>query len=447
MRSYSLRAAPRHEGPRKFEALKFREVVKQLESKNGRARLERVGGANVRPSEQKFSLLESGRKYEGTREAVGTSSQASSCYVALRVQEGAMTMMPLAEWFTFRPAVTHSTIGLDDAEALMDKSDKRSALRDKRVASLRKRDGDEDEGSGAAAGSDREADDDFDDGTGPAWVAGEMRDEDGNEGLDMQDEDLFDDDEDDSFEAAKARELQYGCVSTDDAELAFHEALEETRHVEEERQRKEMSAALAKVEGSQVQSMLEDEEEDGTRAGDRSSEWAQQTKSMLNAERQRRRREAVDSEDDDDDPFDESEEIAEGLRQQADKAAEKAVTTAQSSGAAPAAAERKRALSPGGGASAPIDRAKMAKVAQAAAARGGGSAAVEERDLVLLLHSRGKMLLKEMIQHFKAFTASREEKSAFIKMVSRVAYTSSDQDGAKVARLKESTLVEYNLQE
>ena len=72
---------------------------------------------------------------------------------------------------------------------------------------------------------------------------------------------------------------------------------------------------------------------------------------------------------------------------------------------------------------------------------------MEERDLVLLLHSRGKMLLKEMIQHFKAFTASREEKSAFIKMVSRVAYTSSDQDGAKVARLKESTLVEYNLQE
>ena len=62
----------------------------------------------------------------------------------------------------------------------------------------------------------------------------------------------------------------------------------------------------------------------------------------------------------------------------------------------------------------------------------------------MLLHARGKMLLKEMIQHFKAFTASKEEKAAFIKMVSRVAYL-IDEAGAKVAQLKESTLVEYNL--
>ena len=53
----------------------------------------------------------------------------------------------------------------------------------------------------------------------------------------------------------------------------------------------------------------------------------------------------------------------------------------------------------------PIPR-QMDKIAGAAAARGGGSggARVEERDLVMLLHKRGKMKLKEIITQFKAFT-------------------------------------------
>ena len=56
-----------------------------------------------------------------------------------------------------------------------------------------------------------------------------------------------------------------------------------------------------------------------------------------------------------------------------------------------------------------------------------------------------QMLLKEVIQHFKAFTSSKEERTAFIKLVSRVATLVADEGGGKVAKLKEATLAEYNL--
>ena len=69
---------------------------------------------------------------------------------------------------------------------------------------------------------------------------------------------------------------------------------------------------------------------------------------------------------------------------------------------------------------------------------------VEERDLVMLLHNKGKMPLKEIIQHFKAFCTDKAQKAEFIQMVARVACVSVEGD-AKVAKLKESTLTQYNL--
>ena len=45
---------------------------------------------------------------------------------------------------------------------------------------------------------------------------------------------------------------------------------------------------------------------------------------------------------------------------------------------------------------------------------------MEERDVVMLLHKKGKMPLKEIIQHFKSFCNDKAQKADFIAMVARV---------------------------
>ena len=464
LRTFTLRKAQGTDA-RKFEALKFRERLPGLEKAATAVKIERKERA--RASEEKFVVAVDGKRYLGAREAVGTSAFASSCYVALRVQDGVMTMMPLEDQFSFRPEPTYTTIGLDEAEELMEKSDKRSAMRDRKFDKIAKRDEDGDpkaagassssaggrgggggggRGGGGGGGDgdfDGDFDDDFDDGAGPNWAAGAERDEDGNDGLDVEDDNEFDDDEDDSFAASKARDLQFGCVSTDDAELAFHESVEESRATAEDRQRREMEEALEK-EGDNWDAALEDEEEDGLGAAD-GSEWARESKHMLAEERKRKRREDDEDDDDDDDPFDDQEDTAEALRREADRAAPPAEEESSIKKGGASGAGGKRALSPADK-DKPLDRAKMAKIRESAAARGGQSATVAEKDLVLLLHARGKMQLKEVIAHFKPFLTSKEEKGEFIKMVSRVAYV-ADEGGAKVVKLKEATLTEYGLEE
>ena len=156
-----------------------------------------------------------GKRYEGTREQVGTSSTTDSCYIALSVdhERGVMRMVLLSDWYTFRPAVTHRTIGLDDAEELMKKSDRRADRAASKLRAMRKTDDDDDDAQGSAARNAAKTeellDDDFDDGAGPDWAADEMQHEDGNDGMDMGDEILFESDEDDGL--------------GDDDELAFNE--------------------------------------------------------------------------------------------------------------------------------------------------------------------------------------------------------------------------------
>ena len=72
---------------------------------------------------------------------------------------------------------------------------------------------------------------------------------------------------------------------------------------------------------------------------------------------------------------------------------------------------------------------------------------VSEKDVVMMLHSRGEMPLKELVKCFKgSFADNPEGKQEFIKMVSRVArLNAEDGDRKNVAKLRESTIAEYGL--
>ena len=496
---YALRLAP---GSRQFEVCKFRDRVAALETEKSVVKVERrIGG---RPADERFVVTAGGQGYEGSRESVGTSAQASSCYVAVRVTNGVMTMSPIGDWYAFRQQTRHDTIGLDEAEELMKSKDRLSLLADQRLQKLRKDrdDDDDDDGKGgkkrAAAGSSRgggggkavkrevDDDDEFDDGAGPNWAAAADRDEDGNDGLDMADEELFEDDEDDSFEAAKARDRQFGWVSTDDVEMNFHGDMEDARHAFEERKNRQLAeiAQAKEEEGDdddddegaggvkrEIDEVLEDADEDDlyTRLA-RATQWGTQTKADLKAERRELRRE--DDSDEDDDEEDGSSEI----RARVDRSleAERRATLAKDAAAVKASASGggvktedaagtstgaggKRALSPGAEASAKRAKApapapgkeELNKIESAAAAAGGGGRVglVAEKDLVLFLHKKGPLPLKEVVKSFNAFfKENKSDKSAFIEMMKGVAYTIKQDDGTLLVKLFETTLVKYGLE-
>ena len=242
--SYELRLT---QPGRTFNVASFRERVPGFESASASVHVERK--ARERGTEEQFTIKAGSKRFEGRQENVGASAQSSTCYAAVSVKNGVMTLMPLADWYAFRPAATHTTIGLDEAETLMAKSDRRSALHEQRLLKLRK-DGAgaaadaEDDPAAAAAAAAIKDEDEFDDGAvrqrpasalatrghhvparphagasalpialggasarthrhadpthapcfvacapqGPDWAASEMAHEDGNEGLDMEGE-------------------------------------------------------------------------------------------------------------------------------------------------------------------------------------------------------------------------------------------------------------------
>lgn len=474
------------------EACKFRERVPALESSSAASKavlIERETGR-----QERYVIAAGGKRYEGLREAVGTSATNSSCYVAVSINGDGMTLTPLGEWYAFRPEATHKTIGLEDAEMLMERSDKKSKLADLKLERLLKQKEEEEEDDGEGSGGKKKGkelrgdiaasagaggsggghvergggmddDDDFDDGAEPGWAARADNDEDGNEGLDMADEDLFEDDEDDTFAATKAREMQFGCVATDREESEHYQAVEESRAQFEERRIKQLSDLAQGQEERGLELAADDEEELERVGGD--TEWGRRTKEDLKAERaQRRREEDSEDEDDDDDFDDEAEDMKEFLRQSA--AAEAAAGTSQGSaaaaGKAPApvtVAGGKRTLSPadGAGSDGVLDAGAAKRVKQereqqlertaaaAAAASGTASVRVEEKDVVLLIHKRGKMTLKDLVTEFKAYTSqSKEHKKQFLQLIAAIAFT-AESEGVKFVKLKEATLAKYDLDE
>ena len=86
----------------------------------------------------------------------------------------------------------------------------------------------------------------------------------------------------------------------------------------------------------------------------------------------------------------------------------------------------------------------MAKISDAAAALGGSGAGVQEKDLVLLLHSQGPMELSELIAKFKPFMPTKPEQAAFMALMRNVAILAVEQ-GVKLARLKPETKAAYGL--
>ena len=86
----------------------------------------------------------------------------------------------------------------------------------------------------------------------------------------------------------------------------------------------------------------------------------------------------------------------------------------------------------------------MAKISDAAAALGGSGAGVQEKDLVLLLHSQGPMELSELIAKFKPFMPTKPEQAAFMALMRNVAILAVEK-GVKLARLKPETKAAYGL--
>ena len=73
--------------------------------------------------------------------------------------------------------------------------------------------------------------------------------------------------------------------------------------------------------------------------------------------------------------------------------------------------------------------------------------ATEERDVVLIIHRRGKMTLKELVTEFKAYVSqSKDHKKEFMGLIKAIAYM-TEVDGIKYATLNEATLVKYDLEQ
>ena len=439
--SYTLRFAP-SAGKRVFEAAKFRDRVPALEARSSSVRVERQLGG--RPSEQRFVLDAGSKRYEGTREAVGTSAQTASCYMVVHVKDGAMEMMPLADWYAFRPAVTHATLGSEDAEDAMKRREKRSVMAEQKIEEKIAKQLGEDAAEGGASAAARKKrakaeDDEFDDGAGPEWAASEMRDEDGNEGLDMEDEaQEFEDNDEDAF--------------LDDDAIAFNERVQAKQSASLRAQKVRRSADDDDDDDELAEE--EEEEEEGVVGGGlggdaASSEWSRRAKEDLRAERKQLREEAggEEEEEEDDDEWDDGlQTLKQILRSEPEPASE--ASAAPAAGAAAGGGTGKRSLTQSDGASSEAKRAKMDPTAVASAVLASQAVAkVRERDIVLLLHQKGAMSLKELLQAFKAFTTTPESKKAFIQMVSRVAYLLAEEgSGGKKAKLKEETLAEYQLE-
>ena len=259
---------------RRFDIAKFRDRVPAFEDTKS---VSVTLAHKAARSDPDLVINTGAKRYEGSRESAGGLTQGS-CYIAVRVdaQTGVMTAMPLTDMYSFKPAITYHTYDEKKAEELMAKMGNRKAMLEERLLAKKAHHaaGDDDDDDPDRPGLKAELVDDddvFDDGAEPGWAAREDRDEDGNDGLDMEDEDLFDDDEDDGF--------------GDDDDVALQERL----HAKES-----AAEAASKRHGpgdgdsaDEHEEKDDEDEEDGRAAPE--SEWGRRTKEDLRAERKRLR--------------------------------------------------------------------------------------------------------------------------------------------------------------
>jgi len=464
--SFALKAAGSAAKPRLLA--KFRDPMPSLDPRPGEppaatlTRQQPVAGKTAyrqgRTPDPIYTLRAPENKtFEGTKEAAGGGA---SSYVLLRVEAGDgragprnVQVVPVEEWVSFRPSITYETLDIDEAEKALQQNDFRGSKSDSRLAGLRK--GSRGEGGAAeepmAEGFEEDL---FDDGAeemngGFGTVTG-WEEEDGREGLDVEDEEMFDDDEDEYFEedegAAGAR--------AEAAKLAVHEA--------------------ARV---RLGPTAEDPEEE--LEGDKpeeTGEWKTFQKKMLQMERRERRAMEEPGEEDEEDEEDDEEDAEGGkealrrilgnTRRQGDADDEAAAGAAAPADETPKGGKRKAAAAASigeGGASGSKDvDSKRARTTAAsslpppaapapapAPAAAAPSAApsrhrVSQRDVVMLLHEKGAMNLRELTSYFKEFNKSADEKKHLQEIIKRVAKLDK-RGGVAHAVLKEATIFEYKL--
>lgn len=456
--SYTLKAAGAAAKPRLLA--KFRETISAFEPRPGepaagtltrqQPAASRAAHRHGRMPDPVYSASAAGKTFEGSKEAAGAGA---STYVLMRVEASDgrggprnVQVVPIEEWVTFRPAITYDTLDIDEAEKSLQQMDYRGSKSDARIASLRKVAHDDDAAGDEPAAADFE-EDLFDDGADAAAMTGGgggWEEEDGREGLDVEDEgDMFDDDDDEFFEedelAAGARE--------EAAKFVGHEA--------------------ARVRFGPADDDQEDEVE--TERPEETSEWRTYQKKILKADRRERRREE-DPDYDEEDDDEEEEEDAQGGREmlrrilgegrqpkkgeEAGGLAEEEVASADSDAEAPHGAKRKAAAGETSGGGAKDSEPKRARTAAASplplpAAAAGPSMPVSrhrvsERDVVMLLHEKGAMSLKDLTSHFKELNRLPEEKKHLKEIINRVAKLDKRGEVAQVL-LKGETIFNYNL--
>tara|TARA_B110001452_G_scaffold177970_1_gene149332 strand:+ start:257 stop:1573 length:1317 start_codon:yes stop_codon:yes gene_type:complete len=396
---------------RNYTVAKFRARMPQLSDSSSRVRM---GVKKGELGEQQWALEVGCSTYEGTRERIGGTLgvAATSSYALFRMdpETGVLTLLPQGqekksgaqkthevEWYDFRPALTHETISMDDAIKAMDRQDHSgSRVKGRELKKLNQGDGDDDE---AQAQEERTLDesDEFDDGADAAFR--ENKDEDGREGLDMENEDdIFDDDDDDFF-------------AEDDEEA-----------VESRLQAKQFGAGESTLAGVEANEE-EQEADEGEEGVEGSDEWKKTSKEVLKAERRQRAKDDDDDDfDDDDDDDDEGEAALKALLSESGSAG----TEAQEGGAASSEGKegKRDEVKPEGAAAASTAPGKrkpspgpdepQAKRSRPDAPRKGR---VTEKEVVGVLAEHGRMRLKDLINPFKPHIRNQEDKAEFMKMV------------------------------
>ena len=239
--SYRVQTDPR--AKRTYHLAKFRDAVPALSDPSSTVRMTPTTGEL---GEQQWGLeIDGVRPFNGARERVAGIGGKQSGYVLFRVEPstGVLTVLPVSEWYDFRPQVQHTTLTMEEAERSLEKGmhdGGRRLKKDRAAAEDAAMDGDAD----AAQAAELDSGDEFDDGADPRFkehlepnpkpspkpspspnhspspspIPGpnpspnphphpnpdpeqEDVDENGREGLDMENEDdMFDDDDDDVFE-------------------------------------------------------------------------------------------------------------------------------------------------------------------------------------------------------------------------------------------------------
>jgi len=271
---------------------------------------------------------------------------------------------------------------------------------------------DDDEGGGVGDSSA------FDDGAAPG-MGGDMDNEDGREGLDMEDEDLFDDDENDAFE--------------DDDEQAVHERQEAQRG----------DGTLGDT----------GEIDDPVEATGARSDWGKSVReARKGVSKYEKEAAGVDDDDDDDDDDDEGTDLLRSILSSSEPepttpvdAKGRAVKSEEASeGAASAGGAGGKRKAVAGGAADDAKRVKTEAAPVPAALPPVKRAMVSQKEVVEVIHRSPRMTIKQLIDKFKEFLKDKDAKAKFMAIIKEVAKLVNEGD-EKVVVLRATTLDEYGL--